>query len=188
MLQHFSSSCTQIEVNECLNISFLLSALSYNSNSALCSDEEVLIDKGLSTKEWWYLGFQNYCLSQRQIVNLSAVAYCTTAAQMLLSFLCEASPPLKSTNGILARERSPRQLAASEFNSSCLGRQKKAACLVICHLMWRVSFSIIKATFYISVQLCSKKKATWPSLFITETLNLPSFFKIKTIVLKIIIL
>lgn len=137
---------------------FFFSALSYNSGSALYSNEEVLIDKGLSTEEWWYLGSQNCCLSQRQMVNLSAVAFCTTAAQMLLSFLCEASPPLKSTSGLLARERSPRQLAASEFNSSCLGSQMKAACLVIHHLMWRVCFFIIKAAFYISVQLCSKKK------------------------------
>jgi len=89
----------------------LLSARSYNSKSDLYTNKEVLIDKGISAEEWWYLGSQNCCLSQRQMVNLSAVAFCTTAAQMLLRFLCEASPPLKSINGTLARERAPRQLA-----------------------------------------------------------------------------
>lgn len=135
-----------------------------------------MIDKGLSTEEWWYLGSQNCCLSQRQMVNLSAVAFCATAAQMLLNFLCEAAPPLKSTNGLLARERSPRQLAASEFNSSCLGSQMNAACLVIHHLIWRVCCFIIKAAFYISVQLCSKKPPMWPSLFTIEFCYATSYF------------
>lgn len=156
---------------------FLFYLVHFAIIQVLLSNEEVLIDRRLSTEERWYLGSQNCCLSIRQMVNLSAVAFCTTAAQMLLSFLCEASPPLKGTNGLLARERSPRQLAASEFNSSCLGSQMNAACLVIHHLMWKVCFFIIKAAFYISVQRCSKKKTTntqsvWPSLFTIETFGL----------------
>ena len=43
------------------------------------------------------------------MVNLSAVAFRTTATQMLLSTVCEAAPPTKSTIGQDAKGRSPRQ-------------------------------------------------------------------------------
>lgn len=64
------------------------------------------------------------------MVNPSAVAF-RTATQMLLSSVCEAVPPTKSTIGQDAKGRSPRQLATSEFNSDCLERQMNAAYLAM---------------------------------------------------------
>ena len=47
-----------------------------------------------------------------------------------------------------AKGRSPRQLAASESNSGCLGSQTNPACLAIHHLMQRAcSLFIIKPIF-----------------------------------------
>lgn len=64
------------------------------------------------------------------MLNKSAVAF-QTATQMLLRPVCEAVPPTKSIIGQDAKGRSLRQLAASEFNSDCLGKQMNATCLAI---------------------------------------------------------
>lgn len=100
-----------------------------------------------------YQSSPDCCLSQRQMVNLSAVAFRTRATQMLLSTVCEAAPPTKSTIGHDAKGQSPRQLAAYESNSGCLQSQMKPACLAIHHLMQRACSFIIKPIFHISAQL-----------------------------------
>lgn len=86
----------------------------------------------LSKAIMWMLSIKvppDCCLSQRQMVNLSAVAFRTTTTQMLLSTVCEAAPPTKSTIGQNARGRSPRQFGCFWIQLWLSGKSNESSSL-----------------------------------------------------------